>query len=127
MIDRRGFFKVCMATLAAIAVAAVPAFPKDAVVSEMAQYRPKKKHPKDVVCNCPDFVYHAVMRDYSTGEIIKFEDLSKDKSCNICIRAKQCTQTGKEYVRLSGQFVPEKWNRKLQARWYSNFMKGYKT
>lgn len=124
MIDRRSFIKVCVGTLAAIGVVAIPTLPQDAV----AQIKPEPKHPKDVVCR--DFQPQITIQDYRPGEPMVFQDLRMDGDCEMCQFENRCLCSGVKFELYgndkNGKWQPELWNRKLQNKWYRQVVKGAK-
>jgi hypothetical protein len=100
--DRRSFFKVCLGTIAAIAVAAIPVFPKNAVAAAVEPRPPENvKFVDNWKCN--DYLFRPTIKDYIPGKPLGYyfdqPGQLEAPSCNKCLFEDACTCSEAGFVK----------------------------
>ena len=112
-IERRGFLKACAGILAGVAIA--PVIPFSPALPEVVNK--KEKHTKDVL-TCKNFSPQITIQDYNPGAPVKWQHLSMNGDCQMCMYEDKCTCGGKKFIESLKGNCPEYWNEKLQRQWY---------
>ncbi len=103
-INRRNFFKAGIAVIASGLLLFIPQTPAHAA-NPMSGKR-RKFADRNLVCR-------SYIRDYETGETVKWQHLTKDQDCEKCTYEETCIYSGtKNTVKPHNTrtFMPEIWD-----------------